>query len=425
MDGPLTLIPLAVILILALPPFRLHMMVAGLAGGLVAILIGGLNISQITGLYLGGVGQIMRITSVMIFAATAQLLSDMGAVRAIVDLSMRVFRKRLYLAAGLLVLVQATAVYAAGLGAGNTLVTAPMVNSLIGFVPEVVAGMSIVSPTSWATSPSSAESAYVSSQWGVDVQEYAAYMRPYVFAMWIFAIALAVYGSYRRKITREIEPELLERSLGEMVVKALPFIVFLILILFGPYVNQILGRTIFSPVTTPLIVIALALAVFWDRSKGVRENLNNTGRLFIESGRPILYYLFLAGSFLGFINLLQEIGTFETLAGYVRFAPTWALLLAALVIGFLVALPAGAYTVATDILIIPTLALAGVPGSAFGFVAVAVAYGAMISPVQINVAATATGFKKEIPDVIRNNTPYMPSALIVLLVLLALTGVLF
>ena len=425
MNGPLTILPLAIILILALPPFRLHMMIAGFAGAIVAIIIGGLGIAQITGLYLSGVGQIMGITSVMIFAATAQLLSEMGAVRAIVDLAMRVFRRRLYLAAGLLVLVQATAVYAAGLGAGNTLVVAPMVNSLIGFVPEVVAGMSIVSPTSWATSPSSAESAYVSSQWGVDVQEYSAYMRPYVFAMWIFAIALTVYGVYRRKITREIEPELLEKPLGGMVVKALPFIVFLILILFGPYVNQFLGQTVFSTVTTPLIVIILALIVFWDGTKGWRDNLSNTGRLFIEAARPILYYLFLAGSFLGFIKMLEEIGTFQTLAGYVRFAPPWALLLAAIVIGFLVALPAGAYTVATDILIIPTLALAGVPGKSFGFVAMAVAYGAMISPVQINVAATATSFKKEISDVISNNTPYMPAALIGLLILLALTGVLF
>jgi len=425
LNGPLTLLPLAVILILALPPFKLHMMIAGLAGAIVAIIIGGLGIPQITGLYLGGVGQIMGITSVMIFAATAQLLSEMGAVRAIVDITMRIFGKRLYLAAGLLVLMQATAVYAAGLGAGNTLVIAPMVNSLIGFVPEVVAAMSIVSPSSWATSPSSAESAYVSSQWGVDVQEYAAFMRPYVFAMWIFAIALAVYGTYRRKIKREIDPEELDKPLGGLMFKALPFLVFLLLILFGPWLNQLLGRVIFSPVTTPFIVIVLALIAFWDSSKAWNDNLSDTGKLFVESGRPILYYLFMAGSFLGFINMLQEIGTFQTLAGYVSFAPPSALLLAAVVIGFLVALPAGAYTVATDILIIPTLALAGVPGNAFGFVAMAVAYGAMISPVQINVAATATSFKKEISDVISNNTPYMPLALIVLLILLAITGVLF
>jgi len=71
------------------------------------------------------------------------------------------------------------------------------------------------------------------------------------------------------------------------------------------------------------------------------------------------------------------------------------------------------------------LATPGVEGSTFGFVAMAVAYGAMISPVQINVAATAEGFGIEIPEVISNNTPYMPSALLVLIVLLAISGVLF
>lgn len=421
MIDPITLIPLAVILILVLPPLKLHMMIAGLAGGIVAMIIGGLTIPQVTGFYLNGISTILGITSVVVFAATAQLLYEMGAIKAIVDLSMRIFHKRLYIAAGLLVLVQATAVYGAGLGAGNTIVIAPMVNSLIGFVPEVVGAMSIVSPTSWATSPSSAESAYVSSAWGVDVQEYSAFMRPYVFVMWGFAILLAVFGMYRRKMKIEIKPEVLEVPMGTAVVKASPFMLFLFLIIAGPFINQAAGYTIFSSVTVPLIVITFALAVFWDKEKNYRDNANRVGKLFIDSARPILNYLFLAGAFLGFINIMQAIGTFETLASYVEYAPLWAITFAAVIIGFLVALPAGAYTVATDILIIPTLALAGVPGNRFGFVALGVAYGAMISPVQINVAATATGFNKEIPEIIKNNTPFMPIALGLLLILLAIT----
>jgi hypothetical protein len=426
MEGAITLVPLAVILLLVLPPLRLHMMIAGLVGGIVAMIIGGYGVGDVTGFYLSGLTQIMSITAIMVLAATAKLLSEMGAIEAIVNFSTRIFKGRLYLAAGLFVLIQASAVYAAGLGAGNTIVTAPMVNSIMGFVPEVVAAMSIVSPTSWATSPSSAESAYISEQWGVDVQTYASHMRPYVFVMWGLATILAVWGVYRRGITAEPSEEgVEEKPMGELAVRASPFIVFLILILIGPWVNQFSGITIFTPITNALIVISLGLSIFWDEEKTWRENLNDTGELFINSGRPILNYLFLAGSFLGFIKVLENLGTFSTLAGYVEFAPTWAILIAAMVIGFLVAVPAGAYTVATDILIIPTLAQAGVEGSTFGFVAMAVAYGAMISPVQINVAATAEGFGVEIPEVISNNTPYMPAALVALMILLAVTGVLF
>ncbi|MBD3204787.1 hypothetical protein GF319_00415, partial [Candidatus Bathyarchaeota archaeon] len=144
MEGAITLVPLAVILLLVLPPLRLHMMIAGLVGGIVAMIIGGYGVGQVTGFYLSGLTQIMSITAVMVLAATAKLLSEMGAIEAIVNFSTRIFKGRLYLAAGLFVLIQAGAVYAAGLGAGNTIVTAPMVNSIMGFVPEVVAAMSIV-----------------------------------------------------------------------------------------------------------------------------------------------------------------------------------------------------------------------------------------------------------------------------------------
>jgi hypothetical protein len=73
--------------------------------------------------------------------------------------------------------------------------------------------------------------------------------------------------------------------------------------------------------------------------------------------------------------------------------------------------------VAIDALIIPVLAAVGVPVWAFGFVGIAVAQGAMISPVQINVAATAHGFQTDILRVIRNNVPYMPAALVVTIIL--------
>jgi hypothetical protein len=425
MNGAITIVPLIVILILVLPPFRLHMMIAGLVGAIVAIWIGGISIGDVTGLYLNGLTAIMSITSVMILAAAAKLLAEMGAIKSIVDLFSLIFRERLYIAAGFMVLIQAGAVYAAGLGAGNTIVTAPMVNSLIGFVPEVVAAMSIVSPTSWATSPSSAESAVLSEAWGVDIETYAAHMRPYVFVMWGLATLLAVVGTYRRGIKAEIREEALETPMSTHLLRSTPFMLFLLLILIGPWMNQIIGAGIFTPVTNVLIVVTIAQIIFWDREKSWRENLSKTGELFIESARPILTYLFLAGAFLGYINLLQEIGTFTTLAGYVEFAPPWALLLSALIIGFIVAIPAGNYTVATLLLILPTLAEAGVEGATFGFVAMAVAYGAMISPVQINVAATADGFGVKIPEVISNNTPYMPAALLALIIILALAGVLF
>jgi hypothetical protein len=61
-----------------------------------------------------------------------------------------------------------------------------------------------------------------------------------------------------------------------------------------------------------------------------------------------------------------------------------------------------------------------VPVWAFGFVGIAVAQGAMMSPVQINVAATAHGFKTDILMVVRNNAPYMPLAFLITLLMATL-----
>ena len=61
----------------------------------------------------------------------------------------------------------------------------------------------------------------------------------------------------------------------------------------------------------------------------------------------------------------------------------------------------------------------GVPVWAFGFVGIAVAQGAMMSPAQINVAATAHGFRTDIITIVKTNAPYMPLAFLVTVIMVA------
>jgi len=417
MHAFLTVLPLLVILVLLLPPFRFHILVAGLAGGVLAAIVGGLDVGKITHLYLDGLSKMLSITSVAIFAATAMVLARLGATHACLKLIQRVFKGRLAPVAAAMVLVQAAAVYVAGCGAANTLVTAPLINSVVGFVPHVVAGLSIVSGATWATSPASAESAYISKAMGIQPGQYAEFMRPFTFTFWIIGAALAWYGVWRYSRAGKLNPSVSngssrqseapeEESLGSVVRRALPFLLLLLLIVIGPPVNRAVGTTVFSTVTTPLIVLVVAAIAC-----GVRPN--KLCEMLIDGSVTILRYLFLVGLFLGFINLLGEIGTFKTLASLAGSAPASLIVAAALVMAFLIAVPSAAYTVAIDALIIPVLAAAGVPVWAFGFVGIAVAQGAMISPAQINVAATAHGFQTDIMRIIRNNLPYMPAALLI------------
>jgi hypothetical protein len=438
MEDFLKILPLVVILAVLLPPLRAHILVAGLVGGVLGVLVGGLPAAKVTEFFLKGLTQILGITSVIMFAATAMVLAKAGSTRAMLELIQRGFGNRVEWVAAGMTLVQAVATYVAGIGAANTLVTAPLIYAVTGFVPLLVAGMSIVSGASWATSPSSAESAYISQQMKLSVTDYASFMQPYTVVFWVIGVALAWYGVRQARIRgllqppaaggnavgspgnavrKETAPPVAERppiQAAEDAVgpwrRALPFFVFLAIILLGPPLNRSLGAPLFTPALTPLWVLAVA-------ALSLKLSPNRLGEMFIDGGLTILRYLFLVGLFLGFINLLGEIGTFKSLAKMVGLAPIGVVTVAALVVAFLVAIPSAAYTVAIDALIIPVLAAVGVPVWSFGFVGIAVAQGAMISPVQINVAATAHGFQTDIMRVIRNNVPYMPPALVVTIVL--------
>ena len=441
----LSMLPLLVILVLLLPPFRFHFLFAGLIGGVTAVIIGGLGPATVTKLVFDGMAQIMSIFSVMLFAATAMVLARLGCTKAVMELIRGWFGDRLEYVAGAMVLVQGAAVYMAGSGAANTLVTAPLVFTVVGFVPQVIAGMSIASGATWATSPSSAESAYISKQMNISVNDYASYMFPYTVTFWAIGMVLAWYGARRYRLAGKLQPGVPPKNSAEAthptantsgqpaapVVppaptaeeapagagfsaarRARPFFILLILILVGPPINRATGVPLFSPVLIPLWVLLATGLLLW-------VHPNKLAEMFIEGGVTILRYLFAVAVFLGMINLLAEIGTFKAVAGLISFAPVTLLTGAGLLAAFLIAIPSAAYTVGIDALIIPVLSAAGVPVWAFGFVGIAVAQGAMISPAQINVAATAHGFQTDIMTIIRTNVPYMPVAFVVTVIMAA------
>lgn len=427
----LTILPLIVILVVLLPPFRFHVLIAGLLGGATAVAIGGLGAGDVTKLFFEGLGQILDIKSVMLFAATAMVLARCGCTNAIMQLITKWFGSKTELVGAAMVLVQAMATYMAGIGAANTLVTAPLMFAAVGFVPLAIVGMSMVSAASWATSPSSAESAYISGQMGITAPEFASFMLPYTLTFWVIGAALAWYGVRRYRLAGKLEPGDVQGKLasagaaaasqntGEGIVaeglsdarRAIPFFVMLAIILVGPPINRMVGTPLFSPVLVPLWVLGIAALT-------LKVNPNKLGEMFVDGGLTILRYMFLVGLFLGFIKMLGKVGTFDAIAGVVGAVPIPVVTVVGLLVAFLIAIPAAAYTVAIDALIIPVLGSLGVPIWAYGFVGIAVAQGAMMSPVQINVAATAHSFQKEILQIVRNNAPYMP-LLFVITVLMA------
>ena len=94
------------------------------------------------------------IITPVIYSAVALVLAKLGGFEALLGLSRRVFGRKQYLIAAAIVLTQALTTYAAGLGAGNTMVTGPLALAIVGAVPQLIAGMAIVTAASFMTSPS-------------------------------------------------------------------------------------------------------------------------------------------------------------------------------------------------------------------------------------------------------------------------------
>ena len=425
----LLLVPLIIVIVLI--ALRQHMLVAGVAGALAAIIIGAISLGDLPGLFLDGIGRMLGITVPVLYAATAGMIAAAGGLKAVVALARRTLGGRIAILVGFMVLIQALATYMSGLGAGNTMVTAPLVAAAVGAVPHVIAGMAIATAAAFTTSPSSTETA-VTAEWaGVDIMEHVTNMQPYALLFILLGAALAVYGVARYGVLRpkgpqvedgeetedhedaEIDEEMQALdalSTGQLAVQSIPFGVFLIMVAFGPQLNGLLGVALFTPPTIVVFSVILTYLVSKLPIDEVADGL-------IEGARFILLTLFKVGIFLGFINMIGEIGTFAAIASVAEAVPTSVVLPVAAIAGFLVALPAGAFAAGVMTLIFPTLSEIGLSSQAMGLVAIAVGLGTQISPVQINVAALSYGFQEEIVDIIGHNLKFVLGSFALLLVL--------
>lgn len=416
MDLLINLIPVIVVLIILFR--RKHMLVAGLAGGIIAVLIGGLQYELITTLMIEGVGNMLSILVPILYAATATMVAKGGSIHSLVELAQRSLKGKISILAGMIVLIQGFATYAAGTAAGNSMVTAPLMAIAVGAVPEVIAAMAIVSAVGFTTAPSSTETALAAESAGIDVVTHANNMIPFTILFYLVGISVAIYGVYKRGHvigeSKNSEMEFADLSINNLVLRSIPFIALLLMVVFGGTLNNIINFPLLTP---PIIVILTSILTYVFSPM----DINETSEALVEGSRFILTTLFSVGIFLGFINMIAEIGTFEQLASLAGQVPDMIVLPVAIVLSFLIAIPSGAFAAGVLALILPTLATLGLPSEAMGFVAVATGLGTQVSPVQINVAALAEGFDLDIIAIVKNNVKYT----IIMLVLTIITAVVF
>ncbi|NLJ78890.1 MAG: hypothetical protein GX329_05970, partial [Tissierellia bacterium] len=351
------LIPVAAIL--ALLFMRKHMLLAGLVGGVIAMIIGRMDIGTASGMFIEGVSNMLGITIPILYAAAAVMVSEAGSISSLVELAKRGLKGNVSILAGIVVLIQGFATYMAGMGAGNTMVTAPLIAVAVGAVPEVIAGMAIVSAVGFTTSPASTETVLAAESAGADVVAHAIAMRPYTVLFYLIGAGLAIYGVYKRGSLIEdkddaMKEEIDDVSSGTLLMRSLPSIALLLMVVAGSSINGVIGINLISPATT-IIFTAILTVLLTPLDSG------ETSDALIDGSRFILTTLFGVGIFLSFINMIAEIGTFEELAALASRVPEGIVLPTAMVLAFLIAIPSGAFAAGVLTLTLPTLSALGLP----------------------------------------------------------------
>lgn len=405
---------LPLILILVLLFKRKHMLFAGLMGGILAVIIGGLEFQKVSQIFVGSIKNMLGITVPIIYAATATMVSKAGSIESLVELARRSLKGKVSILAGIVVLIQAFATYMAGMGAGNTMVTSPLIAAAVGAVPEVIAAMAIATAVGFTTSPASTETALAAESAGRDVVAHASAMMPYTIAFYLLAAGLAIYGVYKRgsliKSNAKIEYSSTDKSNSVLLKQSIPAIALLVMVVAGSKMNLLIGIKLFSPATVVIITSILTVLL-------TPLDIDRTCNALIDGSKFILTTLFSVGIFLSFINMIGELGTFGQLAALASNVPEAVVLPVAMIIAFLIAIPSGAFTAGVLTLILPTLSVLGLPSEAMGLVAIATGLGTQVSPVQINVAALAEGFNVDIIDIIKGNVKYVLGALALLIII--------
>ncbi|SEN49382.1 Mg2+/citrate symporter [Amphibacillus marinus] len=407
----INLVPIILILILLF--LRKHMLIAGVVGGILAIVIGGLSIEQSSDIILNGITSMLGITVPILYASAAVMVSKAGSIQALIELSRRGLKGKIIILAGIIVLIQGLATYMAGMGAGNTMVTAPLMAVAVGAIPEVIAAMAIISAVGFTTSPASTETALTAESAGAELTAHASSMLPYVVIFYLIAAGLAIFGVYKRGalVSAGQQEEKVNSETNLNLVKyALPSIALLIMVVSGSSINQLIGMTILTPATTIIFTAILTIIC-------TPLTSNETCEALIDGSKFILTTLFSVGIFLGFINMVAELGVFNQIADLASRVPTPFVLPFAMVLAFLIAIPSGAFAAGVLTLILPTLSVLGLSSEAMGFVAIATGLGTQVSPVQINVAALAKGFNLDIMEVIKAQLKYIVSMLVLIIII--------
>ncbi len=411
---------LPLVLILVLLFMQVDMLVAALIGGVMAMIIGGIGIAGANKIMMETVPKMLSNTVPIINSAVATAVFKAGGYSAALTLVRRSIGGRLEFMAAFIVILQAAATYMSGIGGGSAMVIAPLAFAALGANRYLIAGMSIATAASFTTSPASLESSVVSDLSGTPIGEYVATMQPYWLLFVGISIVIAFVGTLKTKkiFVAEEDVSLASKTKSELWKLTLPAIFLLFAVIAGPSINKLLiasgivETAIFGPLMYTIVTIAL---IYFCSDLSLNESVE----AMVSGSNYILKCLFTVGLFLTFIYVIEATGAFQTIASVVRLAPASLVVPAAVLVGFLIGVPAGAFVGSILTLVLPITVVLGFTPVQIGMVAIGVGFGSQLSLVNITMQALSAGFRIPIIQVSRGNLPFVLGAVALLLVISA------
>lgn len=403
-----SIVPL--ILILTLLFLQVDMLVAALAGGVMAMILGSISITTANGIMLKEIPGMLSVTVPIINSAIATAVFKAGGYTAALTLVRRAIGGRIEFLGAFVVILQAAATYMSGIGGASAMVIAPLAFAAVGVVPGVIAGMAIAAAVSFTTSPASLETSVVAQQTGFDPAVYVSTMQPYWLTFVAIAILIAFIDTKRKKglFKGEENEEMQKLSTGELWKLTAPAIFLLFAVIAGPTVNKMVGSPVLGPMMYSIITIFLVYVCS-------RFTLNQSAAAMIDGSTYILTRLFAVGIFVAFVRIIEMTGAFVTISHVVQAAPSAFYVPVAVFVGYLIGVPAGAYVGSILALILPVTVTLGFTPLQTGLVVMGVGLGSQMSPVNITMQALSAGFQIPVLQVSRGNAPYVIGCLALLM----------
>lgn len=404
------IIPLVVIIALLI--MKVDMLIAGLAGGALAMVIGGIGIADLQAQLLETVPSMLSNTAPIINSAVATAVFKSGGYMAALMLVRRAVGERTWIMAAFIVLLQSAATYMSGIGGGSAMVIAPLAFAALGAIPELIAGMCVATAVCFTTSPASLETSMLTQFTGASVNEYVDTIRIITLLFVAVGVGIAVFGAIRRKavFVGAEDEEFKDMTTADLVRTMIPAVFLLFAVIGGPFINSAVGMPVLGTAAYMIITVALI-------GMCTKFTFNESCQAFIDGSSYILTRLLGVAVFLAFINVIRDTGAFTSIVNVAQTAPAFLLVPAMILAGFLIGFPAGAYVGSILALILPIAVSLGFSLFEVGLVTIGVGFGSQIAYVNITMQAMSSGFQIPIDKVVKGNLPWVAASLAVLLVL--------